>query len=107
MENTSQNSGGDLAARVADIEKCIGDFAQFFEALKEILRGPGVDCPPYCAHGVEVEYKDELPLPERVADIRKCIGDFGNTFRAIGKELEAMTGPDCPPYCAHIQKSKY
>jgi hypothetical protein len=107
MENTSQNSGGDLAARVADIEKCIGDFAQFFEALKEILRGPGVDCPPYCRHGVEDDFKDSVPIADRVNDIRKCIGDFGYAFASIRKELEAMTGVDCPPYCAHIQKSKY
>jgi hypothetical protein len=107
MENTSQPSGGDLAARVADIEKCIGDFVQFFEALKKIVRGPGVDCPPYCAHGVKDDYKDQLPLVDRVSDIRKCIGDFGSAFDAIGNELEAMTGIDCPPYCAHSRTGKY
>ena len=103
MPNNSEQNDGDLAARVADIEKCIGDFAEVFAAMKAALsEGPGVDCPPYCAHGVVSNYVDELSVSERVSDIKKCIGDFGLAFDTIREALEAMQGVDCPPYCKHL-----
>ncbi|MGH9928885.1 MAG: hypothetical protein ACREA9_06605 [Pyrinomonadaceae bacterium] len=43
-----------LELRVADIKRCIGDFAAVFEDLKQSLsRRPGPLCPPYCSHPVD------------------------------------------------------
>jgi hypothetical protein len=42
-----------LEARVTDIRKCIGDFAEVFATLAESLGSrPGPLCPPYCAHPI-------------------------------------------------------
>jgi len=93
--------GKDLSARVADIEKCIGDFAEIFKALKKIVnRIPGPDCPPYCMHGVDFDFKDPAKLEDRVADMCRFIGDYGEVFSVLKAAL-AGPGPDCPPYCAH------
>jgi hypothetical protein len=107
MANNPEQHDGDLAARVADIEQCIGDFAEVFAAMKVALsRGPGVDCPPYCAHGMANDHKDKLSLVDRVSDIKKCIGDFGLAFETIREALDLMHGIDCPPYCAHKNDRK-
>jgi hypothetical protein len=99
----------DLSARVADIERCIGDYAQVFKALQEILDPlPQPDCPPYCMHKLDPKYeeefaayKDSVPLEERVRDICRFIGDHGIVFKVLRDALKSMATPDCPPYCAH------
>jgi predicted RNA-binding protein YlqC (UPF0109 family) len=97
MENPNDS---DLAARVADIEKTIGDVAKVLKALKEAVnRVPSPDCPPYCSHAIETNYSDEMALPLRVADISKYIGDAGDVFGTLRLALNAIPEPDCPPYC--------
>lgn len=104
----NNQTGEDLSARVADIEKCIGDFAEVFKALKEILNGiPQPDCPPYCLHGIEPDFKDPAKLEDRVADISRFIGDHGKVFAVLRDALNAGPGPDCPPYCAHKKGTDY
>lgn len=106
--------GKDLYARVADIEKCIGDFAQVFTALNDALEEiPQPDCPPYCMHKLEdiyeakyKEFQDPLKVEQRVADIARCIGDHYYVFQKLQKALKRMPGPDCPPYCAHDPTEK-
>jgi hypothetical protein len=104
MENTLEN----VASRVDDIEKTIGDIAQVLNALKQALtRIPQPpDCPPYCGHEVTQEYVDDLSLADRVADIRKCIGDTGIVFGALIDALGTMVPPDCPPYCGHTSEEE-
>jgi len=106
--------GKDLYARVADIEKCIGDFAQVFAALEaELDPLPQPDCPPYCMHRLSDddeakfgEFKDKLNIEERVRDIGRCIGDHAYVFKKLREALKRMPGPDCPPYCAHEPTEK-
>lgn len=105
MENYSNDS--DLAARVTDIEQTIGDIAKVLNALKEAVnRIPQPDCPPYCAHSKNVSYPDDMTLQLRVADMCKYIGDAGDVFDTLRTELNAMEGPDCPPYCGHTIESQ-
>lgn len=97
----TENSN-DLASRVDDIEKTIGDIAQALEALKNCLASAHLPtCPPYCAHGVESEYVDERSLQEQVAEIAKFIGDLGAVFGCLNNVLASWAQPTCPPYCAH------
>jgi len=99
----------DLSARVADIEKCIGDYARVFATLQDILDPlPQPDCPPYCMHIMNPEnekefaaYEDKLALEDRVRDIARFIGDYGIVFRVLRDALKTMPKPDCPPYCMH------
>lgn len=92
----------ELNERVTDIEHCIGDFQAIFESLKAALDGrTGPLCPPYCAHTIEEDSEDPLPLDARVVDLRKCIGDIESVFEALALSLGRGTGPLCPPYCAH------
>ena len=104
----------DLSARVADIEKCIGDFARVFATLQDILDPVPIppDCPPYCMHKMDPKYEEEfkayvdkVPLDERVRDIGRFIGDYGSVFHVLRNALHIMPKPDCPPYCAH-EKTK-
>lgn len=101
------NNLDELAARVDDIEKTIGDIAQVLNSLKQALdRIPAPpNCPPYCSHEVTEEFADFLPLADRVADIRKCIGDVGIVFGSLIESLNAMAPPNCPPYCAHSSQT--
>ncbi|MFN2491324.1 MAG: hypothetical protein ABR501_00390 [Pyrinomonadaceae bacterium] len=113
-----ENSQEDLAKRVDDIEKTIGDFAQVINVFKSALieNGNGGSdpfpipptCPPYCAHRKKSDFIDDLPLTDRVADIRQWIGDFGAAFeylatllQSLRQALEEMPPPTCPPYCVH------
>ena len=93
----------DLSSRVDEIEQTIGDIAQVLDSLKQALgRIPAPpNCPPYCAHEIQQEWEDDLPLADRVKDIRKCIGDVGIVFAELIDALEGMAPPNCPPYCAH------
>jgi hypothetical protein len=110
----NDRSEKDLYARVADIERCIGDFAQVFAALKaELDPLPQPDCPPYCMHklsdddeGKFSKYQDPLKIEERVRDIGRCIGDHAYVFKKLREALQRMPGPDCPPYCAHDPTEK-
>lgn len=104
MENTLEN----IACRVDDIEKTIGDIAQVLASLKEALgRIPQPpNCPPYCGHEVNSEYQDELSLADRVADIRKCIGDTGIVFGSLIEALDLIAPPNCPPYCGHTSEEQ-
>lgn len=101
-----ENDNEDLAARVADIEKTIGDIAEMLGSLKSALASipQPPNCPPYCSHldaAAHEEYEDEMSLADRVADIRKCIGDTGTVFGALIDALGTMPLPNCPPYCGH------
>lgn len=98
-----ENNLDDLAARVDDIEKTIGDMAQVFASLKAgLARIPAPpNCPPYCGHEVGEKYVDKLPLEARVEDIKKCIGDVGIVFGSLIEALAQMAPPNCPPYCGH------
>jgi hypothetical protein len=97
-----------IASRVDDIEKTVGDIAQVLASLKEALsRIPSPpNCPPYCGHEITKEYKDPLSLEERVADMRKCIGDTGIVFGCLIEALAQMPPPNCPPYCGHSLKEQ-
>jgi hypothetical protein len=105
MSYNSEDS--DLADRIANIEQTIGDIAKVLKDLKaSVNRIPSPDCPPYCAHAVEIEYPDTISLEARVVDIRKCIGDVADVFGTLRLALNAMPEPDCPPYCGAIEKSQ-
>lgn len=99
MENTAEN----MASRVDEIEKTIGDIAQVLGSLKEALMTipEPPNCPPYCGHHITVEYEDPLSTEDRVKDIKKCIGDTGVVFLALIDALERMAPISCPPYCGH------
>ena len=93
----------DIAARVDDIEKTIGDIAGVLYALQDALAliPPPPNCPPYCGHGVDNNTEDPLSLEDRVKDIKKCIGDVDIVFGALIQALNNMEPPNCPPYCGH------
>jgi hypothetical protein len=92
-----------IAARVDDIEKTIGDIAQVLYSLQQALQTipQPPNCPPYCGHGVDDVDEDDLSLEDRVKDIKKCIGDVGIVFGALIEALNNMAPPNCPPYCGH------
>lgn len=102
MEYPDKN-GQDLSARVADIEKCIGDITKVFEALQSAMEFiPQPTCPPYCEHVTKPEYlPDEMKIEYRVAEICSYIADYGNVFAVLKKALSENPGPVCPPYCGH------
>jgi hypothetical protein len=93
----------EIAARVDDIEKTIGDIAQVLYSLKDALSliPEPPNCPPYCGHGVDDNTEDPLSLEDRVKDIKKCIGDVDIVFGSLIQALDNMAPPNCPPYCAH------
>jgi hypothetical protein len=99
MENPAEN----MASRLDEIEKTIGDIAQVLYSLKQALMiiPEPPNCPPYCGHHIVDEYVDPLSTEDRVKDIRKCIGDTGVVFRGLIDALEGMSPISCPPYCGH------
>jgi hypothetical protein len=103
MDTYPDNDGKTLSDRVADIEKCIGDIADVFKALRSVLAGiPEPTCPPYCLHGTQPDYYlDEMKIEHRVADNCRYIADYGYVFAVLNEALSANPEPTCPPYCAH------
>jgi hypothetical protein len=103
MDDYPDKNAQDLSARVADIEKCIGDIAQVHAALMSALAGiPEPTCPPYCMHEIRPDYYvDDMKIEYRVDDICKYIADYGNVFAVLSKALSAKPEPVCPPYCGH------
>ena len=91
-----------LADRVDDIEKTIGDIDHVLEALKNSLAGaPLPTCPPYCGHGIGSDYVDDRSLTVQVAEMAKCMGDLASVFEGLKNVLAARPQPTCPPYCSH------
>jgi hypothetical protein len=98
----NSNQSLETADRLADIEKCIGDFAEVFVAMKAAVASiPPPTCPPYCSHNVHKAYPEDLSVEDRVADIKKYVGDYNDFFQALSTALQRMPPPTCPPYCAH------
>jgi hypothetical protein len=92
-----------LADRVDDIEKTIGDLDQTFQAIKDCLDESVFQptCPPYCAHGVNPEYVDERTMQEQVSELARHIGDLAAFLECVKNALAVRPQPTCPPYCAH------
>ena len=92
-----------LADRVADNEKTIGDLDGDFQALKDCLEQSAFQptCPPYCAHAEESEFVDQRSMALQVSELARYLGDLAVFHECLKNVLAARPQPTCPPYCAH------